>query len=68
MLFRAIIRHISPEWAFGSCLDGSDQNIRLERYMHGDNAWKIERCYMQRDDYEYVHSQQVRNKDNREER
>lgn len=53
---------------FGSCLDGSDQNIRLELYMHGDNAWKIERCYMQRDDYEYAHSQQVKNKDNREER
>ena len=53
---------------FGSCLDGSDQNIRLERYMHGDNAWKIERCYMQRDDYEYAHSQQVKNKDNLEER
>ena len=53
---------------FGSCLDGSDQNIRLERYMRGDNAWKIERCYMQRDDYEYAHSQQVKNKDNREER
>lgn len=53
---------------FGSCLDGSDQNIRLEIYMHGDNAWKIERCYMQRDDYEYAHSQQVKNKDNREER
>ncbi len=53
---------------FGSCLDGSDQNIRLELYMHGDGAWKIERCYMQRDDYEYAHSQQVKNKDNREER
>lgn len=53
---------------FGSCLDGSDQNIRLELYMHGDGAWKIERCYMQRDDYEYAHSQQVKNKDNHEER
>lgn len=53
---------------FGSCLDGSDQNIRLELYMHGDGAWKIERCYMRRDDYEYAHSQQVKNKDNREER
>lgn len=53
---------------FGSCLDGSDQNIRLELYMHGDGAWKIERCYMQGDDYEYAHSQQVKNKDNREER
>ena len=53
---------------FGSCLDGSDQNIRLELYMHGDGAWKIERCYMRRDDSEYAHSQQVKNTDNREER
>lgn len=65
---KAYIAGVGGYSIFGSCLDGSDQNIRLERYMHGDNAWKIERCYMQRDDYEYAHSQQVKNKDNREER
>lgn len=53
---------------YGSCLDGTDQCVRLERYMRGENAWKIDRCYMKRDDYERAVSQQVKNKDNREER
>lgn len=53
---------------FGSCLDGTDQGVRLEGYMRGENAWKIDRCYMKRDDYERAVSQQVSNKDNREER
>ena len=37
---------------YGSCIDGSDQNIRLEGYMRGNNAWKIEKCYMLKDDYD----------------
>lgn len=53
---------------FAAGLSGKLQNGDIELYMHGDGAWKIERCYMQRDDYEYAHSQQVKNKDNREER
>ena len=53
---------------YGSCLDGTDQYVRLEGYMRGENAWKIDRCYMKRDDYERAVSQQVKNKDNREER
>ena len=53
---------------YGSCLDGTDQCVRLEGYMRGENAWKIDRCYMKRDDYERAVSQQVKNKDNREER
>ena len=36
---------------YGSCLDGSDQNIRLEEYLRGEKAWHIERCYMKKDDY-----------------
>lgn len=31
---------------FGSCLDGTDPCVRLDGYMFGENAWKIENCYM----------------------
>ena len=31
---------------YGSCLDGSDPCVRLDGYMRGENAWKIEKCYM----------------------
>ena len=37
---------------YGSCLDGTDPCIRLEGYMRGENAWKIEKCYMLKDDYD----------------
>ena len=37
---------------YGSCINGSDHNIRLEGYMRGNNAWKIEKCYMLKDDYD----------------
>ena len=37
---------------YGSCLDGTDPCVRLEGYMRGENAWKIEECYMKRDDYD----------------
>lgn len=34
---------------FGSALDGSDNNVRLEEYMRdergGANGWKIDYCY-----------------------
>lgn len=30
---------------FGSCLDGTDPCVRLDGYMFGENAWKIEKCY-----------------------
>lgn len=34
---------------FGSCLDGSDAGVRLDRYMRdergGTDGWKIEKCY-----------------------
>ena len=53
---------------YGSCLDGTDPCVRLDGYMRGENAWKIDRCYMKKDDYERAVSQQVSNKDNREER
>lgn len=35
---------------FGSSLDGSDRNVRLDQYMAvyygGKDGWKLERCYM----------------------
>lgn len=31
---------------FGSCLDGTDPCVRLDGYMFGENAWKVEKCYM----------------------
>ena len=31
---------------YGSCLDGTDPCVRLDGYMFGENAWKIEKCYM----------------------
>ena len=37
---------------YGSCLDGTDPCVRLEGYMRGENAWKIEECYMKQDDYD----------------
>lgn len=39
---------------YAYCLDGTDQCLRLEGYMRGDNAWKIERCYMLKDEYDEV--------------
>jgi len=42
---------------YASCLDGSDQCIRIEGYMRGEKAWKIERCYMKKDDYNRAYSQ-----------
>ena len=37
---------------YGSCLDGTDPCLRLEGYMRGENPWKIEKCYMLKDEYE----------------
>ena len=42
---------------YGSCLDGTDSCIRLEGYMRGENAWKIEKCYMFKDDYDRLLTQ-----------
>lgn len=42
---------------FASCLDGTDKCIRLEGYLRGDNAWKIEKCYMLKDEYDRLQEQ-----------
>lgn len=39
---------------FGSSLDGSDVNVRLEMYMRGENHWKVDYCYMDKHDIESV--------------
>lgn len=53
---------------YGSCLDGTDQCLRIDGYIRATDGWKIERCYMKRGDYERALSQPVKNKDAREER
>ena len=39
---------------YGSCLDGSDPCVRLDGYMRGENAWKIEKCYLKEDSREML--------------
>lgn len=43
---------------YGSCLDGTDPCVRLERYMAcekgGKDGWQIELCYCMSDDLERV--------------
>lgn len=53
---------------YASCLDGTDQCIRLEGYMRGEKAWKIERCYMNKEDYQHAISQPVKDEKQLEER
>lgn len=40
---------------YGSSLDGSDLNVRLDQYMAaehgGKDGWKIERCYMKQSEF-----------------
>ena len=37
---------------YGSCLDGSDPCLRMDGYMRADDGWKIEKCYMKKDEYD----------------
>ena len=39
---------------YGSCLDGTDACVRLDGYMRGENAWKIEKCYLKEDSREML--------------
>lgn len=47
---KAFISGMGGYSIYGSSLDGTDMDVRLERYMwneHGDaDGWKIERCYI----------------------
>ena len=31
---------------FGDCLDNCDLGVRLDWYMHGENRWKVDYCYL----------------------
>ncbi len=43
---------------YGSSLDGTDKNVRLERYMYnehgGKDGWKIEKCYVKEIENEMI--------------
>ena len=39
---------------YGSSLDGSDQCVRLEMYMRGENHWEVDYCYVDKQDVESV--------------
>lgn len=32
---------------YANCLDGKDLGVRLDWYMHGENPWKVEYCYLE---------------------
>lgn len=34
---------------FADCLDGLDCGVRLDWYMHGEDRWKVEYCYLLED-------------------
>ena len=36
---------------FASCLDGTDPLVRIDLLMRDEYGWKIEKCYMIKDDY-----------------
>lgn len=42
---------------YASCLDGTDPCLRLDGYMRGENAWKIEKCYLLQEDYDRLTKQ-----------
>lgn len=31
---------------FADCLDGTDEGVRLDWYMHGEGRWKVDYCYL----------------------
>lgn len=42
---------------YGSCIDGTDPCLRMDGYMRADNGWKIEKCYMKKDEYDRLQSE-----------
>ena len=32
---------------YANCLDGKDLGVRLDWYMHGENPWKVDYCYLE---------------------
>lgn len=39
------IRGMGGNSIFGDCLDGSENGVRLDWYIKGEHAWKIDYCY-----------------------
>lgn len=50
---KAFIKGVDGYSIYGSSLDGSDRNVRLEKYMYneqgGTDGWRIEKCYVKDD-------------------
>ena len=65
---KAFIPGMGGYSVYGSSIDGSDIGVRLDRYMCSDDPWEIERCYMKKDDYESVISQNGKLPQEKEER
>lgn len=51
---KAFMSNMGGYSIYGSCLDGTDSNVRLEQYIENehfrDNGWKVEKCYMIEDE------------------
>lgn len=39
--------NMSGNSIFASSLDGQDPGVRLDWYLYGENAWKIDYCYVE---------------------
>ena len=53
---KAFWSNVGSRSIYGSALDGSDPNVRLDQYtaaeQGGPDGWQIERCYMMSDEVE----------------
>ena len=45
-LQKAFIPSMISSSLFADCLDGTDNGVRLDWYMKGEGAWKVEYCYL----------------------
>lgn len=44
---KAFIANQCSNSIFADCLDGKDDCVRLDWYMHGKDAWEVEYCYFE---------------------
>ncbi len=45
-LQKAFIPSMISSSLFADCLDNTDNGVRLDWYMKGEGAWKVEYCYL----------------------
>lgn len=45
-LQKAWLPHMISNSVFADCLDGSDNGVRLDWYMHDEKPWKVDYCYL----------------------